>query len=78
MPAKKSRANQALGKAIRSARVRRGESQEGFSRREDVPIDRSYFGAVERGEFNVTLDTIVTVAHGLNLTVAELLKQAGL
>jgi hypothetical protein len=40
-----------------------------------VPIDRSYFGAVERGEFNVT---IVTVAHGLNLTVAELLKQAGL
>lgn len=36
-----------------------------------MPIDRSYFGAVERGEFNVT---IVTVAHGLNLTVAELLK----
>ncbi len=78
MPSKKSRANQALGKAIRSARVRRGETQEGFSRREDVPIDRSYFGAVERGEFNVTLDTIVTVAHGLNMTVAELLKQAGL
>jgi transcriptional regulator with XRE-family HTH domain len=78
MPSKKSRANQALGKAIRTARVRRGESQERFSRREDVPIDRSYFGAVERGEFNVTLDTIVTVAHGLNLTVAELLKQAGL
>jgi transcriptional regulator with XRE-family HTH domain len=78
MPSKKSRANQALGKAIRSARVRRGESQEGFSRRADVPIDRSYFGAVERGEFNVTLDTIVTVAGGLNLTVAELLKQAGL
>jgi transcriptional regulator with XRE-family HTH domain len=78
MRSKKSRANQALGKAIRSARLRRGESQERFSRREDVPIDRSYFGAVERGEFNVTLDTIVTVAHGLNLTVAELLKQAGL
>ncbi len=58
--------------------MRRGESQEGFSRRADVPIDRSYFGAVERGEFNVTLDTIVTVAHGLDLTVAELLKQAGL
>jgi hypothetical protein len=78
MAAKKSRANQALGKTIRSAWERRGESQEGFSRRDDVPIDRSYFGAVERGEFNVTLDTIVIVGHGLNLTVAELLKQAGL
>lgn len=50
MPTKKSRANQALGKAIRAARVRRGESQEGFSRRAEVPIDLSYFGAVERGE----------------------------
>jgi len=78
MPSKKSPANQALGKAIRSARVRRGETQEGFTRRTDVPIDRSYFGAIERGEFNVTLDTIVTVAGGLNLTVAELMKQAGL
>lgn len=78
MFAKKSPANQALGKAIRPAWVRCGETQEGFSRRADVPIDRSYFGAVERGEFNVTLDTIVTVAGGLNPTVAELLKQAGL
>jgi transcriptional regulator with XRE-family HTH domain len=78
MPTKKSRANQALGKAIRSARILRRETQEGFTRRADVPIDRSYFGAIERGEFNVTLDTIVTVAGGLTLTVAELLKQAGL
>jgi hypothetical protein len=46
-----------------------------FSRRADVPTDRSYFGAVERGEFNVT---IVTVAHGLNLALAELRNQAPL
>jgi hypothetical protein len=43
-----------------------------------MPIDRSYYGAIERGEFNVTLDTIVTVAGGLTLTVAELLTRAGL
>jgi transcriptional regulator with XRE-family HTH domain len=78
MAQKKSPANQKLGKAIRSARLRLGISQEAFTRREEVHLDRSYFGAVERGEFNVSLDTITEVERGLKLTAAELLRQAGL
>jgi transcriptional regulator with XRE-family HTH domain len=51
--AKKSAAAQALGEAIRSARKERGYAQEAFATR--VGLDRSYYGAIERGEFNVTL-----------------------
>jgi hypothetical protein len=53
MPAKKSAALEALGDTIRSARRERGYAQEAFAAR--VGLDRSYFGAIERGEFNVTL-----------------------
>ncbi len=49
MQAKSSQANQALGRALRAARLERGESQEAFAAR--AGIDRSYAGAIERGEF---------------------------
>jgi transcriptional regulator with XRE-family HTH domain len=78
MAQKKSPANQKLGNAIRSARLRLGISKEAFTRREEVYLDRSYFGAVERGELNVSLDTSTEVARGLKLTAAELMRQAGL
>jgi transcriptional regulator with XRE-family HTH domain len=78
MPSKKSAANQALGHAARSARRERGYAQESFAAH--AGLDRSYYGAIERGEFNVTLDTIVKIALalGLDATVAELLHRAKL
>ena len=76
MPVEKSPAVRALGEAIRSARRERGYGQEGFAAH--VGLDRSYFGAIERGEFNVTVDTTMTIAKGLKVPAAELFKRAKL
>jgi transcriptional regulator with XRE-family HTH domain len=75
MPARKSTANVAFGAAIRSMRTERGLPQEAFAGR--AGIDRSYYGAIERGEFNVSLDTIVKIAGALGVSAAELLERAG-
>jgi transcriptional regulator with XRE-family HTH domain len=76
VPAKKSAANQALGNAIRALRKKHGYTQESFALEAD--IDRGYYGAVERGEFNITVDTIMTIAAGLSVSAAELFKRANL
>jgi transcriptional regulator with XRE-family HTH domain len=76
MPAKKSAAVVALGEAISVARRERGYGQEGFARR--VGLDRSYYGAVERGEFNVTLSTVLKIAGGLGVQASTLLRRAQL
>jgi transcriptional regulator with XRE-family HTH domain len=76
MPAKKSAANQTLGKAIRSARECLDYTQEGFARK--AGIDRSYFGAIERGEFNLSVDTVVRIAAALEMTACELFGRARL
>ncbi len=76
MPPKKSDANRALGEAIRAIRRERGLTQEGFA--SVAGIDRSYYGALERGEFNMTVDTLVTVAHALGAQPSEIWRRAGL
>ena len=76
VPRKRSKANIAFGHAARSSRVERGLAQEAFALR--ICMDRGYYGAVERGEFNVSLDTIVKIAAGLEISAAALLRRAGL
>jgi transcriptional regulator with XRE-family HTH domain len=76
MPPKKSAANQALGHAIRATREERGLAQEALATR--ARIDRSYFGAIERGEFNVSLDTIAKIAAALGTRPSQLLGRARL
>ncbi len=76
MPAKKSAEAQALGKAARSLRRERGVAQEAFAAR--AGLDRSYYGAIERGEFNLSLDTLVKVAAGLGVRPSTLLRRARL
>jgi transcriptional regulator with XRE-family HTH domain len=76
MPSKKSTANQMLGDAIRAARKQQGYTQESFALKAN--LDRSYYGAIERGEFNVTVDTIMSIAAGLNVPAAELFERAKL
>ncbi len=76
MPSKKSTANQMLGNAIRAARKQQGYTQESFALKAN--LDRSYYGAIERGEFNITVDTIMSIAAGLNVPAAELFERAKL
>jgi transcriptional regulator with XRE-family HTH domain len=76
MPAKKSVANQTLGEAIRSARKHGRYTQEGFTRRAN--LDRSYYGAIERGEFNLSVDTVLKIAAALEMTAGELFGRAKL
>lgn len=76
MPPKKSPANIAFGSAIRDARKERGFTQESFA--SEAEIDRSYYGAIERGEFNLTVDTILKIAVGLDMRASELFERAGL
>jgi transcriptional regulator with XRE-family HTH domain len=64
---------QTLGAAIRAARKERGFTQEGFAAH--AGIDRSYFGAIERGEFNITIGTLTTIAAGLHVPAWVLLKR---
>jgi transcriptional regulator with XRE-family HTH domain len=76
MPPKKSAASVAFGAATRSLRTERGLPQEAFAR--SAGLDRSYYGAIERGEFNVSLDTILKIAAALGVSVATLLERAEL
>ena len=76
MACKKTPTTIAFGGAVRALRRERGYGQEGFAER--AGLDRSYFGAIERGEFNVSLETIVKVATALEVTAAEVLRRAEL
>ena len=71
-----SDAASALAVAIRAARRDSGFTQEGFAAH--VGIDRSYYGAIERGEHNITIDTLTTVAQGLGTPAWQLLRAAKL
>jgi transcriptional regulator with XRE-family HTH domain len=76
MSRKKTTASLALSQALRLVRSERGHSQESLAAH--AHIDRSYYGAIERGEFNVSLKTLVTLATALETSVADLLARAGL
>jgi transcriptional regulator with XRE-family HTH domain len=76
VPAKKSVANQRFGKAARGAREQAGYSQEAFARH--AGMDRANYGAIERGEFNVSLDTIAKIASSLGMRVSQLFERAKL
>jgi transcriptional regulator with XRE-family HTH domain len=65
-----------LGGAVRTARKARGFSQEDFA--EVAGIHRTYAGAIERGEVNVSWQNISRVARALRLRPSELLRRAGL
>lgn len=57
---------------LRWHRVRLGLSQEGLA--DLCGYHRTYIGAIERAERNITVGTLSALAQSLNLSVAELLK----
>lgn len=66
----------ALGSTLKRLRKRRGISQEKLALLAEV--DRSYIGQVERGDNNVALLTLVKLAAALEVSLADLIQEAGL
>lgn len=66
----------AFGTAVRKIRKKKGISQEELAHR--CGIDRSYMGAIERGEQNSGLLHLTKIAGALDDTVANLMSVAKL
>lgn len=60
-----------LGEHLRALRAATGLSQEAFA--DHLGIHRTYIGGLERGERNVTLQTVERIAQRLGLTPLSLL-----
>lgn len=60
----------ALGKHIRELRSEKGYAQEEFAN--EVGLDRSYYGGIERGERNVAALNLIKIAKALGVQVGEL------
>ena len=64
----------AVGKRIRTLRTEKGWSQDEF---EDITgLHRAYIGAVERGEKNLTLRTLKTLADAFGVRIRDLVRDA--
>jgi transcriptional regulator with XRE-family HTH domain len=61
---------QKFGKRVRQLRKSKGWSQEEFA--DECGLHRTYIGAIERGERNVSLNNIHAIAKALKITVKEL------
>lgn len=59
-----------LGKRIRDLRAKKGFSQESFA--DHCGLHRTYMGGIERGERNLTIQTVLTVARGLGMSISDL------
>ena len=61
-----------LGERVRRLREARGWSQESFAH--EGGLGRSFAGAIERGEKDVRLSTLLKVARTLGVSLSQLLK----
>jgi transcriptional regulator with XRE-family HTH domain len=59
-----------FGERLRELRTERGLTQEQLA--EAAGVDRNYIGQIERGERNVALVNIVTIAGALKVQPADL------
>ncbi len=66
----------ALGVALRRIRLEKSISQEKLALLAEV--DRSYVGRVERGDNNVAVLTLIRLARAMDISMAEIMEQAGL
>lgn len=62
----------AFGNRVRDLRRARGYSQESLA--DEVGLHRTYIGAIERGEQNVSIDNIAKLAKALKVGIADLFK----
>ena len=66
------RVKQLIGNNIRNQRKERGFSQEELA--EKASLHRTYIGSVERGERNISIENIVSIARALRILPKELLE----
>ena len=64
----------AFGRAMRGVRAERGISQEALA--DLCGLHRTYVGAVERGEKNISIRNIERIAVALGVASSELLRRA--
>jgi len=63
-----------LGRRLREARLERGWSQEDFGY--ESGLHRTYIGAIERGEYNVTLLTLRRLTRTLGISMVDAVAAA--
>lgn len=61
-----------FGKQVRNLRRERGWSQEDLA--DNSGVHRTYIGAIERGEQNVSIDNIIKLAKALGVSLEQLFK----
>jgi len=61
-----------FGKSLQKIRKERKWSQEKFA--DIIGIHRTYLGAIERGEKNITIITIHKISKALNVSISELFE----
>jgi len=59
-----------IGKRIRELRKKKGFSQESFA--DEVGVDRTYMGGIERGERNMATLNLIRIAKALKVDMGEL------
>lgn len=64
-----------VGANLRAWRQARGLSQEAFA--DVLGVHRTYMGSVERGQRNLTLQTLERIAQELDVDARELLRPVG-
>jgi transcriptional regulator with XRE-family HTH domain len=65
-----SKIRKAFGNRVRALRQAKGYSQETFA--DAVGLHRTYIGAIERGEQNVSIDNITLIAKTLKVSISRL------
>lgn len=60
-----------IGKRIKEIRKQRGFSQEAFAA--EAELGRTYFGRIERGEQNMSIQNLIQIAITLQVEVSELI-----
>jgi transcriptional regulator with XRE-family HTH domain len=61
-----------VGDYLRAVREKKGWSQEELAF--ECGLHRTYIGAVERGEYNVTILTLRTITNTLGITILDAVK----
>ncbi len=60
-----------IGKKIREMRKLKGFSQENFAA--EAGLGRTYYGRIERGEQNISIQNLIQIALTLQVEVGELI-----
>ena len=69
------RLQRTFGRNLRAHRQRLGLSQEAFA--DELGVHRTYMGGVERGERNLTLQSVERIADQIGVHATDLLRVGG-